>query len=135
MKSEEVLALQALRNRPNKESTLKGTTSAASADQDLLSDLDGTGVRLSTASEANKSVSPRLVENTHLKVKITMNSPDSDDDEDDDDDDEDDLVPYDLSNDVPLSNAKQPAYLRDCLDGELCHLTIQIVFEVSCVVL
>ena len=49
-----------------------------------------------------------LFSNKNLKLKITQDEEDSDDD----------LIPYDTSNDVPLSTNKQPAYLRDCLDGK-----------------
>ena len=48
-----------------------------------------------------------VVEDKKLNVKVIQKDYDSDDD----------LVPYDLSNDVKISNTKQPAYLRDCLDG------------------
>ena len=34
-----------------------------------------------------------------------------------DSDDDDDLVPFDMSNDVPLAQTKKPIYLRDCMDG------------------
>jgi telomere length regulation protein len=50
-----------------------------------------------------------LFANKSLNLKITQSVQDSDDD--------DDLIPYDTSNDVTLSSAKQPAYLRDCLDA------------------
>jgi hypothetical protein len=66
-----------------------------------------------------------LVENKRLNVKVTQNDSDSDDD----------LIPYDLSNDVLVTKTKQPAYLRDCLDGliysedpekvELCIKSVQ----------
>ena len=32
-------------------------------------------------------------------------------------DDEDDLVPYDMSGDVPVIKTKRPIYLKDCLEG------------------
>ena len=48
-----------------------------------------------------------LFTSKNLKLKITQDEEDSDDD----------LIPYDTSNDVPLCTNKQPAYLRDCLDG------------------
>ena len=52
---------------------------------------------------------PIIIDNKNLDIKITMNEDDSDDD---------DLVQFDTSNDIPLSKTKQPAYLRDCLDGK-----------------
>lgn len=48
-----------------------------------------------------------LFDNKKIDLKITVADEDSDDD----------LMPYDTSNDVPLSTLKQPAYLRDCLHG------------------
>jgi len=48
-----------------------------------------------------------LFDSKNLNLKITVDEEDSDDD----------LMPYDTSNDVPLSKLKQPAYLRDCLHG------------------
>jgi len=48
-----------------------------------------------------------VVDNRKLNIKVIQK----------DDDSDDDLVPYDLSNDVKISKTKQPAYLRDCLDG------------------
>lgn len=48
-----------------------------------------------------------VVENKDLQLKITQTNDDSDDD----------LQPYDLSNDTIVTKTKQPAYLRDCLDG------------------
>lgn len=57
----------------------------------------------------SKPISTTLFENE--KIKITQTDKDSDDDEDD-------LLPYDLSNDIPLAKTNKPAYLRDCLDGD-----------------
>ena len=48
-----------------------------------------------------------IIESKELNVKVTQNDEDSDDD----------LIPYDLSNDIKVTKTKQPAYLRDCLDG------------------
>lgn len=54
-----------------------------------------------------------LVKNELLKVEIKQTNQDSDDDDDDG------LIQYDLSNDKPKSEANQPVFLRDCLEGNL----------------
>ena len=73
-------------------------------DDDLISSLESIEI-----SSRNRKIEKEktLVKNENLNIKITLNEEDSDDD----------LVPYDTSNDLPLSRTKQPAYLRDCLDG------------------
>ena len=77
--------------------------------------LDLSSIQLNKTEQKKKPSEKSLfVDNKNLKIII--NEEDSDDDIDDDDDD--DLIPYDTSNDKPLSKTKQPAYLRDCLDGK-----------------
>jgi hypothetical protein len=49
-----------------------------------------------------------LVDSKDLNLKITQNENDSDDD----------LIPFDTSNDVPMTKQKKPAYLRDCLHSD-----------------
>lgn len=58
-----------------------------------------------------ESTEKTLFDNKKIDLKITVVDEDSDDD----------LMPYDTSNDVPLSTLKQPAYLRDCLHGIYLH--------------
>jgi hypothetical protein len=77
-----------------------------------LDALESLSLAKSTEGEEKAKMST-LFENNQLNIKITQTDKDSDDD-----DDEDDLIPYDLSNDVPLVKTNQPAYLRDCLDGK-----------------
>ena len=71
-------------------------------DDDLISNLES--VNMGSGKDQREKT---LVKNDNLNIKITLNDEDSDDD----------LIPYDTSNDLPLSRTKQPAYLRDCLDG------------------
>ena len=73
-------------------------------DDDLISSLES--IEMSSKNRQREK-EKTLVKNDNLNIKITLNEEDSDDD----------LVPYDTSNDLPLSRTKQPAYLRDCLDG------------------
>ena len=73
-------------------------------DDDLISSLES--IEMSSKNRLREK-EKTLVKNDNLNIKITLNEEDSDDD----------LVPYDTSNDLPLSRTKQPAYLRDCLDG------------------
>lgn len=73
-------------------------------DDDLISSLES--IEMSSKNRLREK-EKTLVKNDSLNIKITLNEEDSDDD----------LVPYDTSNDLPLSRTKQPAYLRDCLDG------------------
>ena len=81
-----------------------------------------------TIDTQNKSSQIVIFDNKKLDLKITQNEEDSDDD----------LVPYDLSNDIKLTKTKQPAFLRECLDGliysedpekvELCLSAIEKLF-------
>ena len=73
-------------------------------DDDLISSLESIEV---SSGNHQREKEKTLVKSDNLNIKITLNEEDSDDD----------LVPYDTSNDLPLSRTKQPAYLRDCLDG------------------
>lgn len=106
--TDEVKWLISLRNKPTCESIFKPRQNHDHDHEDTndLNVLSGGDANQTGASSST------LFENDHLKIKITQTERDSDDDEDD-------LMPYDLSNDVPLANTKQPAYLRDCLDGKL----------------
>ena len=93
--------MKKLKQKPNLKSTFLHT------DSDLVE------FNFDTFQDKTKSFAkPVIIDNKNLNIKITMNEEDSDDD--------DDLVPYDTSNDIPLSKTKQPAYLRDCLDGNKC---------------
>lgn len=94
-----------LRERPTKISIYKTEN-----DEKFLSELESL-LSINSETKSNKKEEKTLFNNEHLNLKITQQQNDSDDD--------DDLIPYDLSNDVPLSNSKQPKYLRDCLDGIL----------------
>lgn len=95
-----------MRNKPKWESEFKPKQNSEKEETPNLTLLDNLGKKDSGKSST-------LFENDQLKIKITQTERDSDDD------DEDDLIAYDLSNDIPLAKTKQPAYLRDCLDGKI----------------
>ena len=65
-------------------------------------------LKSNTEAKPNAHTETTLFESKNLKLKITVNEEDSDDD----------LIPFDTSNDLPLSKLKKPAYLRDCLNGK-----------------
>ena len=90
--------MQSLKIKPHIESAFIKKTKA---NDDLTVNFDS----LSLKNEQEKE--KIIFTNKSLNVKITQ----------DDEDSDDDLIPYDTSNDLPLSTNKQPAYLRDCLDG------------------
>ena len=94
-----------MRNRPNWESEFKPKQNTENEQTPNLAFLDN-------LDKKDSGKSSTLYENDQLNIKITQTERDSDDD------DEDDLISYDLSNDIPLAKTKQPAYLRDCLDGK-----------------
>ena len=97
--TEQIISLKKLKQKPNLKSKFLNT------DSDLIE------FNFDTFDLNNETVKtkPIIIDNKNLDIKITMNEDDSDDD---------DLVPFDTSNDIPLSKTKQPAYLRDCLDGK-----------------
>ena len=103
--TEEIKELKALRKKPNNESIYIKKEN----NDELKIDLDSLNLTNKTSITNEKT----LFDNRNLNLKITLNENDSDDDED--------LIPYDTSNDLPLSKTKQPAYLRDCLDGILIN--------------
>lgn len=109
--TDEVKWLISLRNKPTCESLFKPKQNKDVEETNDLNVLGGDSNQTGASSST-------LFENDHLKIKITQTECDSDDDEDD-------LMPYDLSNDVPLAKTKQPAYLRDCLDGKLVKLFVK----------
>lgn len=100
--TEEIEELKKLREKPSSESIYK----QKETNDEFKIDLES----LNLADKTNKTTKEKILfDNKNLNLKITVNDNDSDD--------EDDLIPYDTSNDIPLSKTKQPAYLRDCLDS------------------
>jgi len=93
--------LKKLKQKPNLKSKFLNTDSD-------LTEFNFDAFELNNEKVKTKAI---IIDNKNLDIKITMNEDDSDDD---------DLVPFDTSNDTPLSKTKQPAYLRDCLDGNKC---------------
>ena len=106
--SAETFLLKSLKQKPTAQSSFKNL------DNDFI-DLESIQSK-EVEEKKTKTEKTLFVDNKNLK--ITINEEDSDDDDDDDD-----FVPFDTSNDKPLSKSKQPAYLRDCLDGSLIILT------------
>lgn len=100
MKYDETDEIKTLKNLRQKPVQIKSLFK----NEDINSDIQ---LDLITIQETIKPIEKTLFDNKSLNLKITLNEDDSDDD----------LTPYDTSNDVPLSKTKQPAYLRDCLDG------------------
>ncbi len=101
------MLLKKLKQKPNTHSAFKNLT------EDLFQ-LDLNSIQLNGIEE-NKNQSRKILFVNNKNLKITINEEDSDDDENDGDE----LMPYDTSNDKPIFKAKQPAYLRDCLDSNL----------------
>lgn len=102
--TEETELLKSLKLKPNQQSAFRD---AEYTEETSLADF-----KLNAESERAEKSDERREKTifTNDKLKITVNERDSDDDDDE-------FTPYDTSNDVPLSKTKQPAYLRDCLDG------------------
>ena len=88
--------LKSLKTRPNHESSFKSSEQT-----------DDLSVNFGTINLKNDEKEKEKILFTNKNIKISQDEEDSDDD----------LIPYDTSNDLPLSTNKQPAYLRDCLDG------------------
>ena len=101
--TEETELLKSLKLKPNRQSVFKN---AEYTDETSLNLVDFESEKRSEKSDERREKTIFINE----KLKITINERDSDDDDDE-------FTPYDTSNDVPLSKTKQPAYLRDCLDG------------------
>ena len=99
--TEETKLLQSLKIKPQVESAFLRKTKL---NEDLTVNFESINLKNELADKPEKV----LFTNKSINVRITQNDEDSDDD----------LLPYDTSNDVPLSTNKQPAYLRDCLDGK-----------------
>ncbi len=109
-----------MREKPTKDSIYKTEN-----DEQFLSEFNSL-LSINSDKKSNKNEEKTLFKNENLNLKITQQQNDSDDDDDD-------LIPYDLSNDVPLSNSKQPKYLRDCLDGNL-KMNLISIFLVKIIV-
>ena len=105
--TDETEMLKSLIHKPNKQSAFKN---AEYADETCLNLADFKSNAGAESVEKSQERREKTIF-TNEKLKITVNERDSDDDDDE-------FTPYDTSNDVPLSKTKQPAYLRDCLDGK-----------------
>ena len=95
--TEEIKILQSLKQRPTNLSLYDITKNT---NNELVVNFESIDLKTDHSEKV-------LFTNKNLNLKITQDEEDSDDD----------LIPYDTSNDLPLSSNKQPAYLRDCLDG------------------
>ena len=107
--TDETEMLKSLIHKPNKQSAFKNAEYADETSL-ILADFKSNAQAESVEKSQERRERREKTIFTNEKLKITVNERDSDDD--------DEFTPYDTSNDVPLSKTKQPAYLRDCLDGK-----------------
>lgn len=105
--------LEQLLNRPKQVATNLERLNRELDDLNKLSDLNLNSENDERKMKQKKKVEEKIVvKNELLRVEIKQTNQDSDDDEDDG------LIQYDLSNDKPKNEAKQPVFLRDCLEGK-----------------
>ena len=109
----DVKLLEQLLNRPKQVATNLERLNREIDDINKLSDLNLNSGNDERKMKQKKKVEEKIVvKNELLRVEIKQTNQDSDDDEDDG------LIQYDLSNDKPKNEAKQPVFLRDCLEGK-----------------